>query len=144
MLADLLRDTKAWVHIKKHQRTRDGRADFLSLKYFYLGQNMVNEIAAAAEDQITKARYNGESKRWSFDSYVAVHLAQHQILVGLVEHGYQGMDNGTKVHHLTTGIKTDCLNVIKSNILASPALQRYFDKCVNLFKLFISSNKSSK
>ena len=75
--ADLLRDTKAWLHIKKHQRTRYGRSDFLSLKDFYLGPNMVNEIALTAEDQITKVRYNGKSKHWTLDSYVAVHLDQH-------------------------------------------------------------------
>ena len=61
-----------------------------------------------------------------------------------MKHGYQGMDEGTKVYHLTTGIKTDSLNVIKSNILESPDLQRDFDKFVTLFKGFISSNLSSK
>ena len=76
-LADLLRDTKAWVHIKKHYRTHDGRATLLSLKDFYLGPNMVNELASAAKSQIKKARYIGKSKRWTFDSYVAVHFAQH-------------------------------------------------------------------
>ena len=48
-LADLLRDTKAWVHIKNQQRTRDGCAAFLYLKDLYLGPNMVKELAAAAE-----------------------------------------------------------------------------------------------
>ena len=105
---------------------------------------MVNELAAAAEAQIAKVRYNDESKRWKFDSRVAVHLAQHQILSDLVEHGYQGMDYSTKALHFTTGIKTDGLNVIKSNILASPYLQQYFDWCVTLFKSYISYNKSSR
>ena len=105
---------------------------------------MANEIAAAAEAQIIKARYNGKSKRWTFEYYVVVHLAQHQILSDLVEHGYQGMDDGTKVCHLTTGIKNDGLNVIRANILAIPDLQRDFDRCVTLFKSYISSNKYSK
>ena len=41
-LSDLLRDTKAWVHIKLHQRASDGRAELLALKDFFLGPNMVN------------------------------------------------------------------------------------------------------
>ena len=67
------------MHIKAHKRARDGRAAFISLKDFYIGPNMVNEVAAAAEAQIARDKYNREPKRWNFDSYVAVHLDQHQI-----------------------------------------------------------------
>ena len=81
-LSELLRETKAWMHIKLHQRARDGRAALLALKYFYLGFNMVNEMASDAEAQIARTKYNGESKRWTFDSYVAVHLDQNQKLDG--------------------------------------------------------------
>ena len=35
-LADILWDTKVWVNIKEHQRTRDGRVVFLPLKDFIL------------------------------------------------------------------------------------------------------------
>ena len=62
-LADILRETKAWVHIKSHQRARDGRGAYLSLKDFYLGPNMVNELASGAEVSITKARYTGDTKK---------------------------------------------------------------------------------
>ena len=83
-LADILRDTKAWVHIKAHQRTCDGRGAYLSLKDFHLGPNMVNELASGAEVSITKAWYTGETKRWNLDSYVDFHKAQYQILSDLV------------------------------------------------------------
>ena len=86
-LVDLLRDTKAWVHIKAHQRACDGRGAYLSLKDFYHGPNMVNELASGAEVYITKDRYTGETKRGTFDLYVAVQKAQHQILSDLIEHG---------------------------------------------------------
>ena len=105
---------------------------------------MVNEISDSAEAQIARSKYNGESKRWTFDSYVAVHLAQHQILADLVKHGYQMMDKGTKLRQLTQGIKTDALNVIKDNILATLELQRDFDSCMSLFKYYIASNQASK
>ena len=54
------------------------------------------------------------------------------------------MDDGTKFRYFNTGINTNGINVVNGNILTSSALQREFDKCVTLFKLFISSNKSSK
>ena len=104
---------------------------------------MVNEVAAAAEAHISMAKYNGESKWLNFESYVTVQLDQHQILSDLVEHGYQMIDKGKKVRHLTFGIKTDALNVMKANILFTPALQRDFDRCVTLFKSYISSNRTA-
>ena len=54
------------------------------------------------------------------------------------------MEKGTKVRQLTNGIKTDVLNAIKANILASPVIQRDFDGCATLFKSFITSNRKSK
>ena len=111
------------MHIKLHQRAHDGRAALLDLKDFYLGLNMVNEMSAAAEAQISREKYNVKSKRWTFDSYVAVYLDQHQILAEQIKHDYKMMDKGTKLRDLTQVIKTDILNVIKANILATPALQ---------------------
>ena len=98
----------------------------------------------ASEAHIARDKYNGESKLWNFDSYAAVNLDQHQILSDLVKHSYQRIDEGTKSWHLNFGIKTDALNIIKANILATPALQRYFDRCVTLFKSYISSNQTAK
>ena len=72
------------MHIKAHQCARDRRAVFLSLKGFYLGPNIVNEVTAASEAQISRAKNNGESKQCNFGSYVAVHLNQHQILSDIV------------------------------------------------------------
>ena len=71
-------------------------------------------------------------------------MDQHQILADLVKHSYQMMDEGTKVRHLTQGIKKYALNVIKANILATPEIQRDFDIYVSLFKSYIASNWASK
>ena len=54
------------------------------------------------------------------------------------------VDEGTKVRHITFGIKTDSLDVIKANIISTPALQRDFDRCVTLFKSYVSSNRTAK
>ena len=79
-----------------------------------------------------------EGKRWNFETYVSLHKEQHQILQQLEDdHGYKGVDEGTKVRYLLAGIKTDKLNTIKGQILGDPTLQRDFDHCVNLFKAFL-------
>jgi hypothetical protein len=70
--------------------------------------------------------------------YVSIHKEQHQILEQLEEdHGYKGIDEGTKVHYLLSGIKTNKLNTIKGQILGDPSLQTNFDRCDNLFKAYL-------
>ena len=60
----------------------------------------------------------------------------------LKDFGYQCMDPGTNVRHLMHGIMTNDLNAAKAQILASPALQKDFDGCVDLFKGFITQERN--
>ena len=140
----MLRDIKAWVHSKAFQRASNGHGASLAFKGFYLVLNMVNEMASAAGGQITKARYTGNTKIFNFETYISLNKAQYQILHGLKYHGYQGMDEGTKIQHLTNDIKTDALNFIKAKIVASPLLKSDSDGFVMLFKVFISSIRTAK
>ena len=63
-------------------------------------------MASTAEKNLETAQYESESKRWSFDRYVRVHMEQHQILTDLKEHGYSGIDKRSKVHHLLKRVKS--------------------------------------
>ena len=67
-----------------------------------------------------------------------MHQDQHTILQSLVQHGYPGIDERSKVRHLLDGIKTNELDTAKGQIWASPALQNNFDDCVTLFQDFIN------
>jgi hypothetical protein len=59
-------------------------------------------------------------------------------------HGYAGIDEHSKVRHLVEGIKTDKLDTIKGQILASAKLRSSFDKCVTLFQDFIRQQTKTK
>ena len=142
-LAALTRDHSCWTHVRVAQRTRDGRRGFLALYDFYLGPNNVGNAASAAEHKLDTTTYNGDKRRWTFEKYVAVHKEQHLILEGLKRHGYAGIDDGTKVRKLTSGIKTDRFDTVKTQILASPALRNDFDGCVNLFTDFIKQKSAN-
>jgi hypothetical protein len=84
-------------------------------------------VASGAEHVLHIARYQNESKRFNFESYVSIHKEQHQILEQLEEdHGYKGIDEGTKVRYLLSGIKTDKLNTFEGQILGDPSLQTDF------------------
>jgi hypothetical protein len=55
------------------------------------------------------------------------------VLNGLTDYGYAGIENGTKVRKLMTGIKTDALDTVKATVLASPALRTNYPDVVTLY-----------
>ena len=71
-------------------------------------------------------------------------IDQHTILEGLMENGYAGINNPSKVRHLLDGIKTTSLDTVKTRIMSKATLQSDFDGCVNLFKDFIDQLSSSE
>jgi hypothetical protein len=63
------------------------------------------------------------------------------VLNGLTDYGYSSIDNGTKVHKLMTGIKTDALDTVKAAVLASPALRTNYPDVVTLYGDFMKQQK---
>ena len=71
-------------------------------------------MASTAERKLASTTYAGETKRWNFEKYVKVHMNQHQVIEGLVEHGHAGIDECSKTRWLLDGIKTQELDLIKT------------------------------
>ena len=67
--------------------------------------------------------YHGEKKNWNFEKYQAAHLEQHNISVILEVHGYLGIDDHAKVYRLINGIKNNKIEVVKTQVIAYPALR---------------------
>ena len=114
----------------------------MGLKNHYLGENSVNNMSSRTEAKLKDTSYSGEKRRWNFENYVKTHVNQHVILTGLVEHGYSGIDDRSKVQHLMAGIKTKVLDPVKTQIMASATLRNDFDACVNLYKDFIEQSEN--
>ena len=144
LLSGLTRKHTCWTYVKPFQRARDGRGAFLALRNHYLGPNNVDNMASLAEKKLAMTTYTGERHRWTFEKYVMLHKDQHSILEGLTEHGYVGIDERSKVRYLLDGIKTDDLNVIKGQILATATLRNDFDACVTLFRDYLLQIKADK
>jgi ribosomal protein L29 len=144
LLAALCRANDCWSHIKKAQKTHDGRMAYQLLYNHYLGPNNVENMANKAETALQDSNYRGEKKRHNFEKYVKVHVDQHAILTGLVEHGYSGIDPRSKVRHLINGIKTTELDSVKTQIMANPELKIDFERCVILYKDFILGMASTR
>jgi hypothetical protein len=95
-------------------------------------------MANEAEKTLSSSWYHTEGQTFNFEKLVLMHLKAHIILEGLVEHGYVGIDERSKVCHLMESIKTMALDSAKAQIMANADLRTSFNACVNLFKDFIS------
>ena len=133
---------ECWTYVRPAQRTRNGRMAYRALKNHYLGLNNTNHQANEAQAKLKDSSYHGEKRRWNFEKYVRTNQDQHTILQSLVQHGYAGIDERSKVRHLLDGIKTNGLDTAKGQIWASPALQNSFDDCVTLFQDFINNKRT--
>jgi len=100
-------------------------------------------MSSEAEKVLQKTTYHGKQRCWNFERFIKVQVDAHAILEGLVEHGYSGIDEQSKVRHLIDGIKTNKLEAVKAQIFASAALRQDYPACVTLFKDFIKQTNMS-
>jgi len=122
------------THVKQSVRRHDGRGAHFALHNQFLGPNNTNDAASKAEAEIESVRYVGERRRFTFETYTRILREQFDTLNDLAErNGHAGIDAASQVRKLLSGIKTSKLDVIKSQILASPALRQDLDACINLY-----------
>ena len=87
-------------------RRKDGRAAYLKLYEQYLGPDNVQQMASMAETTLQTTVYKGETRNFSFQTLVDIHIKQHTILQRLAdEHDYTGITEGTKVRHLNNAVR---------------------------------------
>ena len=109
----IMHELDCWTYVHPTQHSKDGHSAYLNLHGHYLVVNNVDNMSTLAEAKLASPSYNGEKCHWNFEKYVKVHIDQHMILAGLVEHGYTGIDKRSTVHHLMQGIKTHDLDPVK-------------------------------
>ena len=79
-------------------------------------------------------------KNYNFEQFVTAQKYQNTILEGLTDHGYNGLDNRTKVTRLMDGVKVDSLNNVKAMIIPNSDFCKDFDKCVTLYKALLNQS----
>jgi hypothetical protein len=80
-----------FVYIKPALRTRNGRDAYMLLFGHFLGPKNVGNMASEADTKLTGTLYNGENKRFTWETYVRIHNEQHSVLNGLKDYGYAGI-----------------------------------------------------
>jgi hypothetical protein len=141
-LTDIFRDHAAYTYGKVFLRRGDGRLGYYAIYDHYLGPNSVNNQSAAAEKLIANLTYSSESRRWDFEKFATTMKEQHQILDGLKDYGYSGVDKTTKVRQLLDGIKNKDLEPAIAMIMADDKFQSDFDLSVAYIKSFLKQKQT--
>ena len=78
----------------------------------------------------------------TFQKYLTLHKGQHIIDDGLMEYGYSGVDENSKVRVIMNSINTNALNACNAAILYSPYMQEEFDIAARHLIYFIDMTPS--
>ena len=137
----IVKDTQYVTYVKPYMPTQDGRRAFVALYTTLLGPQAINNHASTAENKLQSMTLDGTRKKnWNFDKYVIGHKEQHIILEKLVEHGYSGIDENSKVRLFLQGITDPRLAVMKSSLCTIK--NNVFDDVVASFRNYIETNKT--
>jgi hypothetical protein len=116
---------------------------FWLLYNHYLGAHNVDTLCTHAEIKLTTNVNHGETKWFNWERYMRIHMEQHVVLKGMMEYGYAGIDECTKVWYLLPGIKTSALTPCTANLMATPDIQNSFNQMAGAIKDFINHMKSN-
>jgi hypothetical protein len=106
IMLDFCGKHSCFVYIKPVLHTRNGRDAYMLLFDHLFGPHIVGNMASAADIKLNGTLYNGEKKRFTWETYVRIHNEQHVVFNGLKDYGYAWIDDSSKVRHLLKGIKT--------------------------------------
>jgi hypothetical protein len=69
-MSNICDNHSCFVYIKPALRTRNGRDAYLLLFDHLIGHNNLGNKTSASENKLTGTLYNGEKKRFTWETYV--------------------------------------------------------------------------
>ena len=126
----------AYPWMKQYSNTRNGRAAWLAMLAYYEGSAARDRVKESAYAAIANAKYHGEKKRFSFDTYVNIHQEAYQDL----RQNDEVIPEDKRVRDLLTGIKDQSLNAAKQTIMAIQDLRSDFAAAVSHLMTTIQMN----
>ena len=123
LLKRLLLNTPAYNHISVFCDTFNGRKAFKALKNYYEGEDYRERNISTAFQRLNSTFYRGDTKRFTFEKYVSIHMECHRLLHEAEYNNGLGMDSATKIQHIKNGIKAEAglehaLTTARTNRLA--------------------------
>jgi len=118
----------AWTWMRAHNSTRNGRLAWLSLVNHFEGDAQRDRVKDAAYASIAAARYYGDKKKFTFETYVSIH---QEAYADLEQYG-EIISEEKRVRDLLSNIKDNSpvANAAKGTILATPTLRTNFSNAV--------------
>ncbi len=137
ILFEIFGQMPAWLHAALTKKEKNGRKLYRLLFAHYLGSDHMNHLANKMEAHLANLTYPGKQTNWDWSRYTNAHIEQHTIAKNLMEPGYSGLDERSKVHHLLTGIQDNAVQPMVCQLLAMREDDKTFPKCLALFANFI-------
>ena len=104
-LKNHLLGTPVFNHIANCDVSKNGNKAWTLLKNFYEGEDFKTRLKDSAFSKMLQTFYRGDTMRFSFEKYVAVHKSAHKMLEDAGYNNGAGLDESTKCHHFISGIK---------------------------------------
>ena len=141
ILIKMFKHTPAYTHI--FRKTANGREAWQKLQDVYLGPQNTQSQASKYERRIQNTHYSGETARFNFDTLVQIHEEAHARLEALEEHGYKGLDEGTKIRHLLESITCLKLKTAKEVVMSNKEYNT-FEKAVRRLRDSVEPLEASR
>jgi len=118
----------AWTWMRAFNGTRNGRASWQALLNHFEGDAQRGRVKDHAYASISAAKYYGDQKKFTFETYVTIHQDAY---ADLSQYG-EIISEEKRVRDLLQGIKDNsaAANAAKGTILATPALRNSFENAV--------------
>jgi hypothetical protein len=118
----------AWTRMRAFNSVRNGRGAWLALVNHFEGDAQRDRVKDHAYALIAAAKYYGEKKRFTFETYITIHQDAY---ADLEQYG-ELISEEKRVRDLLTNIKDNspATNAAKGTILATPTLRNSFSNAV--------------
>jgi hypothetical protein len=119
----------AWTWMRAFNTTRNGRASWQALINHIEGDAQRNRVKVHAYVSISAAKYYGNRKKFTFETYVTIHQDAY---ADLSQYYGEIISEEKRVRDLLQGIKDSSAlaNAAKGTILATPTLRNSFENAV--------------
>ena len=97
----------AYNHIIVFDKNNDGKKVWITLKSFYIGEDLYQRLQDEAFMILSDTSYQGESTRFNFKSYVNRLQKADKLLQETSYSHPLGMDEPTEIQHLKTSIRLE-------------------------------------
>lgn len=139
LLEPLVNTGDVWPFVKSFQSTGDGRGALERLRGITEGAASKVTVKALAKQSLREAKYTGQSKNFTFDSYIA----KLQTAFNDLEESNDPYSESSKVDALLQGIRfVDYLKPAAFHVVGSPTLGTDFNATVTYLKSMVSINQT--